>query len=72
MRKLLKKLIAIIVISVIILSLKASYDKGDVKANPLLQWTPEVSEVIKSVMNVMNPNSSTTDKFWNEMNKAFE
>lgn len=30
MRKLLRKLIAIIVISVIILSLKASYDNGDV------------------------------------------
>ena len=72
MRKLLKKPIAIIVISIIILSLKASYDNGDVKANPLLQWTPEVAEVVESVMDVMNPNSSTTSKFWNEMNKAFE
>lgn len=67
-----RKLIAIIVISVIILSLKASYDNRDVKANPLLQLTPEVAEVVESVMDVMNPNSSTTSKFWNEMNKAFE
>ena len=72
MKKLLKNLTAIIVISIIILSLKASYDNGDVKANLLLQWNPEVAEVVETVMNVMNPDSSTTNNFWNEMNKAFE
>ena len=38
----------------------------------LLQWTPEVAEVVEYVMDVMNSNSSTASNFWSEMNKAFE